>query len=156
MQACSKLTPILDGDGLLRMTGRLKNSLIPSKTKQLILLPPQSRLAHLLVQQTHMVTPHGGPQLVIGYLRNTYWINRLRQMAKGIIHRCVTRLKYVCVASEPLMGQLPSERVTRGEPFARTGVDFAGPFIISRIIGRPTRGAARPTEKAWIRIFGKH
>lgn len=51
------------------------------------------------------------------------------------------------------MGQLPLERVTVGEPFANTGCDFAGPFIIKRSVGRPTRNAPEVDEKAWIAIF---
>lgn len=149
----AKLTPTLIGDGLLRMTGRLENSLLPFNTKHPIILPPQSRLSHLLVLQTHLLTLHGGPQLVIAQLRKTYWINRLRQVSKGIIHRCIKCVRFRQTAAEQLMGQLPPERVTIGEAFARTGVDFAGPFTMTRAVGRPTRGSDKSTEKAWLSIF---
>lgn len=148
-----KLTPCLGKDGYLRMTGRLKNSQLSARTKQQIILPPQSRLAHLIVDHFHITTLHGGPQLVIGQIRQTYWINRLRQITKSIIRRCVRCARFAKINNEQLMGQLPPERVTIGEAFARTGVDFAGPFPISRAPGRPTRGSNTGTEKAWLCIF---
>lgn len=86
-------------------------------------------------------------------VRKTYWINRLRQITKGIIHKCAKCQRHAQKAPEQLMGQLPLERVMVGEPFANTGCDFAGLLTVKRLAGRPTRNAPEVSEKAWIVIF---
>lgn len=48
---------------------------------------------------------------------------------------------------EPLMAPLPKHRVQITRPFATTGVDFAGPFIIRRGIRRVVG------KKAWLSVF---
>lgn len=148
-----RLTPFLDDASLLRVAGRLENSELPYETKYQLIIHPQSRLAYLLVMQMHDTTKHGGAQLVIGQLRRSYWINRIRQVVKSVIHRCVTCKRFARLTGEQLMGQLPMERVSIGEPFARSGIDFAGPFLVTRAAGRPTRSSAEGSDKAWIAIF---
>lgn len=64
------------------------------------------------------------------------------------------------------MADMPACRVVQAEPFAKTGMDFAGPFEIRRLPGRPpsTRAygqirkqaeiaAGVSTLKTWIIIF---
>lgn len=148
-----KLTPWLDDRGLLRVAGRLKFSNLSFDSKHQLIIPPQSRLAHLLVVQMHQLTMHGGPQLLMAQLRKFFWMNRFRQICKSVIHRCVSCIRFAQKPPEQLMGHLPKERVTVGEPFARTGVDFAGPFNVKRSAGRPTRSAAEVLEKVWVAIF---
>lgn len=149
----AQLTPWLDEDHLLRVTGRLQLSNLPFNTKHQIIIPPESRLANLLVVQMHTLTLHGGPQLVMTLLRRTYWINRVRQIAKSVAHQCTKCAPHSLKTPEQLMGQLPLDRVSIGEPFACTGCDFAGPFNVKRRVGRPSRNNPEVVEKAWIAIF---
>lgn len=148
-----KLTPWLDNDNVLRITGRVKFSELPFGTKHQIIIPPESRLANLLVYEAHYTTVHGGPQIIIGFIRKSFWINRIRQVAKSIVHKCIVCIRHMQKPPEQLMGQLPVERITVGEPFATTGCDFAGPFIIKRTVGRPSRKSVQVEEKAWIVVF---
>ncbi|UYV63684.1 hypothetical protein LAZ67_2005298 [Cordylochernes scorpioides] len=47
-----------------------------------------------------------------------------------------------------LMGNLPFTRINRSRPFLVTGIDFAGPFLIKRNIGRTTS-----TMNAYVALF---
>lgn len=148
-----KLTPWLDEDMLLRITGRIKMAELPHNSKHQIIIPPQSRLATHLVRQSHVKCLHGGPQLVMTEIRQSFWMNRMRQIVKSVIHKCTTCVRHSKSVPQQLMGNLPRVRVTIGEPFAKSGVDFAGPFIVKRGVGRPTRGNVNVEEKAWVVIF---
>lgn len=151
--AIARLTPWVDDDGLIRATGRLKNSQLSVDQKFQLLIPPQARLAQLIVEYTHITTLHGGTQLVMAEIRKWCWINRLRQITRSTVTKCVKCIRFIQKSPEQLMGHLPMERVTVAEPFARTGVDFAGPFLVKRTAGRPTRNNVQVEEKAWIAIF---
>lgn len=148
-----KLLPFLDESGLLRVTGRIKFANVPFLTQHQLIIPPQSRLAHLLLVQSHMLTLHGGPQLMTAEMRRCWWINRMRQMAKSVVHHCTRCIRHKKNPSQQLMGNLPKDRVVQGEPFTSTGVDFAGPFIIRRKAGRPSKKDAGVKEKAWVVVF---
>lgn len=134
--AIVKLKPIIDVNGFLRVGGRLANADIPEGTKHQLILPPQAQICKLIVRDAHFVTIHGGPQLMLAYLRQSYWITRGRQMVKSECHRCPTCVRYDQPENTQLMGSLPIDRVTRSECFARTGLDFAGPFVIKKQRGR--------------------
>lgn len=141
------------GSSIAQLTPWLDEENLPFGTRHQLIIPPQSRLAHLLVLQMHKLTLHGGPQLIMALLRRTYWINRLRQTAKSTTHRCMKCARHALKTPEQLMGQLPLQRVSIGEPFATTGCDFAGPFNIKRSVGRPSRNNPEVVEKAWIAIL---
>lgn len=51
------------------------------------------------------------------------------------------------------MGSLPTARVRAAQPFAITGLDFAGPYLLKRKAGRPTRNQPVTMDKAWICVF---
>ncbi|CAG4984341.1 unnamed protein product [Colias eurytheme] len=54
------LNPVLDSTGLLRVGGRLKNSNINPEMKYPIIIPPQSKLAELIIDESHELVFHGG------------------------------------------------------------------------------------------------
>lgn len=154
-----KLHPYVDSNGLLRVGGRLANANLPESAKHQLILPPQARISQLVIWNAHYATVHGGPQLMMAHLRRGFWINRIRQIAKSVVHHCAICVRYNQPLNTQLMGNLPPERVTQSEPFIHTGVDFAGPFVIRRQKGRPPaieRCSKEPkasTQKTWIVIF---
>lgn len=154
-----KLLPYVDTNGFLRVGGRLANADISEESKHPLILPPQARISQLIVHDAHYTTVHGGPQLMLAYLRRSVWITRARQVVKSIVHHCPICVRYDQPQNTQLMGDLPSERVTRAECFLHTGLDFAGPFEIRKQPGRPPavdRCSKQPvttTLKAWIVIF---
>lgn len=143
-----RLTPFVDKYGVLRVGGRIQNSLLDPETKHPIILPRHSPLTNLIIQDAHLKTLHGGTQLTMAYLRRTYWIIGGRAPVRSFILRCVRCARYRKVRAQQLMGQLPSPRVTPSRPFLNTGVDYAGPITIKTWRGRSAR-----TYKGYLVIF---
>ncbi|XP_072395147.1 uncharacterized protein [Diabrotica undecimpunctata] len=143
-----KLTPFLDESGILRVGGRLKRSGYDFPKKHPILLPKDHILSKLIILDQHNQLMHAGPQLTLYTLRERYWILDARKLVRKIIHNCIVCFKYPCVPLQPLMVELPPERVTPSRPFYNTGVDYAGPFMIRDRFTKPYK-----TIKAYICLF---
>lgn len=67
---------------------------------------------------------------------------------RSCVHRCVICVRHRANPCTQQMGDLPSERVIPANPFAKTGVDYAGPFII-----RDSPGRGKKTRKGYISVF---
>ena len=96
----------------------------------------------------HIRLHHAGPQLLMASLREKYWIPRIRDVVKTVIHHCLTCYRFKVKASQQLMGQLPSTRIQPFRPFTTTGVDYAGPITI-----RLGSTRSKQTTKGYIAIF---
>ena len=70
----SKFIPFTDSLGMLRIGGRLKNTLIDPEAKYPLLLPRESDLSTLIIADAHEKTLHGGAQIMLAFLRQSYWI----------------------------------------------------------------------------------
>ncbi|XP_059217410.1 uncharacterized protein LOC131994651 [Stomoxys calcitrans] len=129
--------PFIDRKGVIRSNGRLVQS--PALTyseRHPILIPYDSRFALLLVEFVHKVSMHGGNQLMTRLIRTEFWIFRLKQLIKKVIHNCRVCTLYRLKTQTQIMSSLPPERTTLSRPFTNTGVDFAGPFGIKSLTAR--------------------
>lgn len=147
-----QLQPFLDEDGILRVGGRIRNSILPFRTKHPIILPKNSHLTKLIIEEAHKYTIHGGPTLMSAFLSN-YWIFGKAKRIKQVCHSCVTCFTYRCKPQEQVMANLPDYRVTQQRAFLHTGVDFAGPLLTKAYTGRSRGKHANPTKKSYIAIF---
>jgi len=121
----------LDDNDLIRVGGRLKNaSLIDIQHRYPIVLLADNTFTNLLCRDQHERLMHGGPQAVLATIRLQYWPINGRNLILNIIHKCVVCFRSKPITEQPIMGNLPSERVEPGRPFLKCGVDFAGPFYI--------------------------
>lgn len=146
----ASLNPFLDGDGLLRVGGRLSKADIPEMQKHPIILPSQHHITTLILRKEHIRLHHCGPENLLCSLRSKYWSLSGRREARKITSGCLKCFRNKPRTSEVMMGDLPSERV-RGSlrPFTNTGVDYAGPLQV-----RESRRRGRVhTSKAWIAVF---
>lgn len=143
------LRPILDSDGLIRLGGRLDRADMDYEMKHPYIIPNDSRLAYLLMEYAHRQTKHGGIQIMMQFLRQKYWIPKLRCSLRSIVHKCVVCVRLNAKMESQLMAELPSERVSVGKPFLYTGVDYAGPFELKTVTG----STEKPKQKCWIAIF---
>ena len=91
---------------------------------------------------------HAGPQLLIASLRQQYWIMRMEQVIRPVLHHCFPCFKLKSIASRQLMGQLPLARVTASRPFVNSGVDYVGPFEIKSGTSR-----SKTTTKCYVALF---
>ncbi|XP_031629044.1 uncharacterized protein LOC116344589, partial [Contarinia nasturtii] len=146
----SSLKPVLDSTGILRVGGRLDRSDAPYEMRHPPIIPNGSRLAWLIINYTHCITIHGGVQVMMQYIRQRYWIPKLRSELRSFIHKCVTCARYSQKLEGQLMSELPADRVQVGKPFLNTGVDYAGPFELKMI---DKEGKDVIKRKCWIAVF---
>lgn len=117
--------------GIMRVTGRLCNSLLPFNERHPIILPDKGFFTWLLIHDAHLnKTGHGGVQYTTQFLRQNYVIPHFRRTVKSQINKCIVCCRHRSKAAEQLMGNLPDYRVQPSSPFKHTGVDFAGPFLV--------------------------
>ena len=129
----------LEGDGIWHINGHIE-------IYRPILLPKHGKFVERLVEHYHKSTLHGGVQSTMNKLRQRFWIPRMRSLVKKVIHRCNFCKRYrKKQLLPPATSVLPSFRTRLTEPFAATGVDFAGPFLF--------KTENRETLKAYIIIF---
>ncbi|XP_045446747.1 uncharacterized protein LOC123654934 [Melitaea cinxia] len=144
----SMLNPFLDNFGIMRVGGRMDKSNLSYKSKHPIIIDGASHLARLIVADAHNKTMHGGQQLTCNYIRSSYWVTKLKNIVKSHIHHCVPCIRHAATFRTPLMGQMPSCRVTPSKPFSNAGVDYAGPINI-----RASKGRGQRSYKAYICLF---
>ncbi|XP_058828037.1 uncharacterized protein LOC131687953 [Topomyia yanbarensis] len=117
-------------DGIVRVGGRLVNTLVSTERKRPIVLDKNHPFTSLVMLHYHYKLLHAGQQLLIGSVRDRFWPLSIRSLARQTIHRCVTCFRNKPTVHEQLMADLPSERVTPAPPFLPVGVDYCGPFFI--------------------------
>lgn len=142
------LCPIIDDNGILRVGGRIQKSQTDYDNQHPIILPATSHLSKLIIQDAHHRTLHGGPQVMLNYLRTKYWFLRAKDLTKKTYRECVTCIRYSKQNTKQLMGQLPEVRVKPNRAFKSAGVDYAGPINIRF---SPGRGAK--SYKGYICLF---
>jgi len=142
------LHPFIDNEGLIRVGGRLRHSTLPYQTRHQLILPANDHFSRLIMSAEQLRLHDAGPQLLIASLREKYWIPRIRNLVKTVIHQCLTCYKLKAQATQQFMGELPSTRVQPFRPFFNTGVGYAGP--ISLKVGTPH---SKNIFKGYIAIF---
>lgn len=142
------LYPFMDENKIIRVGGRLDAANIPYDMKHPIIIPQGTRLSYLLIERAHHKTLHGSVQVMMQFIRNNFWIPRLRNEVRTHLHKCVVCVRYNKKFEEQLMAGLPEDRINRNRAFLYTGVDYAGPIeIVERYKSRTNK------SKAWIAVF---
>ncbi|KAK3082438.1 hypothetical protein FSP39_009290 [Pinctada imbricata] len=144
------LNPTVDGDGILRVGGRLNKSNLPLESKNPILVPGKSHIAELLVRHYHGKAKHQGRFLTEGAIRSAgYWIIGAKRLVSSIVKKCVICKVLRGSPQHQIMADLPEVRVTPAPPFSSVGVDIFGPWSV---IARKTRGG-QAESKRWAILF---
>lgn len=144
----ARLTPFIDKNGLLRVGGRLTNSQFEYNKKHPVILPAKHHISLLIIRHEHIRLMHAGPQLMLSSLRERFWPVKGRNLARLVVHRCLTCFRAKPVSPIPIMGNLPSSRTSPTYPFHICGVDYAGPVLIKDKNGRGSK-----TCNAYISVF---
>ncbi len=124
-----KLAPFVDGEGLIRVGGRLQSAELSEQEKHPLIIPARQHVATLLVRYYHDWVAHQGRHLTAGAL--------------------VTCRKLRGRLEEQRMSDLPMDRVTVDPPFTHVGLDVFGPWSIT---SRRTRGGSADSKR-WVVIF---
>lgn len=131
------LSPFLDSQfNVIRVGGRLSNSLLLYERKHPLVLDYKHRLARLIFENEHSKLFHAGPQLLLSAVREGYWVVNARRVARSVVKSCIVCKRFKFKSIVPIMGNLPNQRLTPGTPFETTGVDLAGPYFITDRKGR--------------------
>lgn len=77
-----------------------------------------------------------------------YWIISIRSVLHRVLSRCTVCVRLNAKPIQPLMADLPPARVQRCRPFARVGIDFAGPLQMRELGLRKSR-----IVKMYISVF---
>ncbi|XP_066600734.1 uncharacterized protein [Prorops nasuta] len=143
------LNPIMDKkDGILRVGGRLANSVLSPTMKHPPILPRDSIVSSLMVRYAHQACLHGGPTLTSNTVIQHAWILGRNRLVKTIIRMCMFCQRNKPRLAHQMMGDLPASRVTPARPFSSTGLDYAGPFQI-----KTTKGRGHKFYKGYISLF---
>ncbi|XP_044575258.1 uncharacterized protein LOC123259058 [Cotesia glomerata] len=134
----TKLTPFIDHQGVLRVVGRLKHALLDPEEKHSAILPRQSPLTSILIDDSHHKTLHGGTQLTLADLCKSVWIIGGHVPVRSFILRCAICTRHRGERAQQLMGQLPAARVQPTRAFLHTGLDYARPITLKTFQGRGT------------------
>ncbi|XP_063825318.1 uncharacterized protein LOC135074867 [Ostrinia nubilalis] len=78
-----------DGEGMLRVGGRLRYADIPVDQKFPLLLPARCHVTDLLIRYEHERLLHAGTQTTLSSLRRFVWPLNARNSVRHFIHKCV-------------------------------------------------------------------
>ena len=124
------LAPFLDSEQLIRVGGRLKNSVLSSSQTTPIILTSKDIFTQLMFNYFHICLSHCGPSLLLCYLGNKFHVVGARRLSRQVCSQCTICRRTAPKPEHQLMGDLPLERVTFTPAFTVTGLDYAGPFKI--------------------------
>ncbi|XP_044317826.1 uncharacterized protein LOC123038140 [Drosophila rhopaloa] len=142
------LSPMVCKNGLLRVCGRLSNSLLPEEVKHPIILPKHHRISLLILEHEHRIHLHPGVTALFFIVRQQYWIVGARNMIRKLTHACLKCFRQRHKTTDQYMADLPAVRVRQAYPFENTGCDYAGPLLLKVHKGRNPR-----KEKGYICLF---
>lgn len=145
-----KLNLFIDNDlKLLRVGGRIGHSEeFDYNKRHPILLSSKHHFTILLLKHKHINLFHAAPQALLYSVREQWWPIGGRSVVRKIVHDCIICKRFLSKTLNPIMGNLPKERLTPTYPFLYSGVDYAGPVLT---LNRKGRGAK--TCKSYICLF---
>lgn len=141
------LNPYLDEEGVIRLSGRIDAApaFVTGDMKRPILLASKHHITYLISDKVHRLFQHKSKESVINYIRERFWIPKVRVHINTMIRNCNVCKFLSAKSTVPKMAELPQQRLAPNQPaFTFTGLDFFGPIEVT--IGRRR-------EKRWGVIF---
>ena len=142
----AQFTPFIGPHDLIRSSGRLRRLVeIDFDTKHPIVLDARHTFVKLFLRHTHLKNHHQGINYIRSKVQERYAILKLRSTLRSIKSNCVLCRKFRAATIQPIMADLPKERLAyQSPPFTNTGVDYFGPFYVT---------VRWTTEKRWGFLF---
>ena len=127
-----RFSPVLI-DGLIRIKGRLKYEMEGLNIRFPVLLPADSHLTSLVVNDFHVKFGHCGLNHTFTVLRSVYWVEKPTSTIRKTLNRCVVCRRLRSLPEQQLMAELPDCRIQpHRQPFSSTGTDCFGPFMVKQ------------------------
>ena len=127
-----KLDPFIDGNGVVRVGGRLTYaSSLHYDVKHPIVLPTKSHVTQLIVKHCHEKVEHQGRGMTVNEIRSSgFWVIGISSAVSSHIHKCVQCRKLRVQTQGQKMANLPKERLQPSGPFVYSAYDCFGPFSV--------------------------
>ena len=139
----TKMNIFLDSDDLLKV--KCKFDRFKANFKFPILLPKNSHVTSLIIDEFHVKFSHVGIYSLISHLRKEFWIENIFSTVKKVVKKCVICRRF---NNRPIKLNQSSYREFRinppNVPFKYVYIDYAGPFKVKCF------GNAR---KVWLLLF---
>ena len=98
-----------------------------------VLLPADSHLTSLVVNDFHVKFGHCGLNHTFTVLRSVYWVEKPTSTIRKTLNRCVVCRRLRSLPEQQLMAELPDCRIQpHRQPFSSTGTDCFGPFMVKQ------------------------
>ncbi|XP_063363880.1 uncharacterized protein LOC134652647 [Cydia amplana] len=78
------VNPFIDANGILRVGGRLQHSSLPYSHKHQIILPKESKVTYLIIENEHLKLLHAGQKEVLSNLSQRYYIVNGLKLVKSL------------------------------------------------------------------------
>ena len=143
------LNPRMDETGVLRCDGRLKYAeYLPYDARFPIILPRNHWVTRLIVKHYHEFGNHtGGTNHTLSAISEKFWIVSGREAIREYENECAECRRRKAKAANQIMAPLPPIRLKMPlKAFARTAVDFAGPFVT-------VQGRGKRRQKRYLCLF---
>ena len=145
------VSPFTDDEGIIRVGGRIRKAKISFENKHPIILSRESPLSRLIVSYHHDVVKHQGRTITLGAIRLAgYFICGGRKLVDIFLKQCTICQRLRGKPFQPIMSDLPEDRLECSPVFTYTGMDLFGPYNVSE--GVSTRKNSS-TKKVWGLIF---
>ena len=140
------LSPFIWPNRLIRLAGRIKRFVeVDFDVKHPIVLDTGHAFVKFFLRHNHVKHHHQGIDYLRAKVQERYTILKLRSSLRSIKSNCVTCRKFRAATNQPIMADLPVERLAyQSPPFTNTGLDYFGPFYVT---------VRRTTEKKWGFLF---
>ena len=140
------LTPAINENGHLCLSGRLQQTSLPDLIKYPILLP-NCRLSYLIIKDIHDQNYHATSGFILGNLELQYWILAAKTITKQVQRDCFKCKKLYAKKASQLMGNLPPSRASQDPPFTHVSLDYFGPIDL-----KPTP-ASTTTKPYYVMVY---
>ena len=119
-------SPFIGPNILIRSAGRIKRLIeVDFDVRHPIVLDALHAFVKLFLRHTHVKHHHQGIDYLRAKLQERYSILKLRSSLRSIKSNCVTCRRFRAATIQPIMVDLPVERLAyQSPPFTNTGVDY--------------------------------
>ena len=126
-------SPFIGPNRLIRSAGRIKRLVeVDFDVKHPIVLDARHAYVKLFLRHNHVKDHHQGIDYLRAKIQERYTILKLRSSLRSIKSNCVTCRKFRAATVQPIMADLPVERLAyQSPPFRNTGVDYFGPLYVT-------------------------